>query len=136
MMQYRTPHTFQLALLLFAVLLCTGCRSKDLEIKGKVTLAGKPINLGTISFQPAEGHGPTAAEKVADGQFSVRIMPGKYNVQITGFRKVGQQHANVSDPNSPMKDILEPIVPNRYNTASTLTREIKPGEQQVDFLLD
>ncbi|MGA2258567.1 MAG: hypothetical protein ABSG53_28210, partial [Thermoguttaceae bacterium] len=97
---------------------------------------GLPINKGTITFVPADGRGPTAAEKIKEGQYSARVPPGLYKVQITGFRKVGEERANKGDPNSPMKDIVEPIVPDRYNVASTLTREIKPGRQEEDFLLD
>jgi hypothetical protein len=122
--------------LLLTAALCCGCGSHTLEVAGNVTLAGKPLSRGTIKFEPAEGHGPTAAERITDGQFKVRIMPGKYKVQISGFRKVGEEHANKSDPNSPMKDILEQIVPAKYNTGSTLVREIKPGERQEDFALE
>jgi hypothetical protein len=101
-----------------------------------VALAGKPVNIGTISFLPADGRGPTSAAKVIDGNYSLWLLPGNYKVQIAGFRKVGQRHANTGDPISPLIDILEPIVPESYNTASTLVREIKPGARQLDFLLD
>ena len=117
-------------------ILCCGCGARYSDIEGKVAFAGKPVNIGTISFLPADGRGPTAAAKIVDGNYSVRVPPGNYKVQISGYRKAGQRHASEGDPNSPMMDILEPIVPERYNTASTLVREIKPGERQIDFLLD
>jgi hypothetical protein len=131
-----SPRALRHALLLLALSLCCGCGSKFADITGKVTLAGTPVSKGTITFLPGDGHGPTVAEKISEGQFSVRIPPGQYKVQIYGFRKLGEQHANKSDPSSPMKDILEQIIPARYNTATTLTREIKPGQRQEDFLLD
>ena len=135
-MHHREPRQLRHALLFLAASLCCGCNSKFTEVSGKVALAGLPVSRGMITFLPADAHGPTAAEKIKEGQYSVRIVPGRYKVQILGFRKVGEEHANKGDPGSPMKDILEQIVPERFNVASTLTCEIKPGKQQEDFLLD
>ncbi len=123
-------------MLALAILCCCGCGARFSDIEGKVALAGKPVNIGTISFLPADGHGPTAAAKIIDGNYSMRVLPGNYKVQISGYRKAGQRHASDGDPKSPMMDILEPIVPERYNSASTLVREVKLGERQFDFLLD
>jgi hypothetical protein len=136
MMHSRTALRRHGSVLLLTILCCCGCGARSSDIQGKVALAGQPINIGAISFLPADGHGPTSAAKIIDGQYSARVLPGNYKVQISGFRKAGQRHASEGDPNSPMMDILEPIVPERYNTASTLVREIKPGVRQLDFLLD
>ncbi len=135
-MYHRTPRGLGYALLFLAASLCSGCGSRFAEVTGKVTLAGTPVNMGTITFLPEDGRGPTTAQKIKEGQFSVRILPGRYKVQISGFRKVGERHANKGAPDSPMVDILEQIVPDRYNAATTLTREIKPGQLEEDFLLD
>ncbi len=135
-MHRRTTLGTSCLLLAPAILCCGGCGSRYSAIEGKVALAGKPINIGTISFLPADGHGPTAAAKIIDGKYSAQISAGNYKVQISGYRKTGQRHASEGDPKSPMMDILEPIVPEKYNTASTLVREVKPGERQLDFLLD
>ena len=134
-MPHPTPRWLRNALLLTAASVCCGCGSKFGDVTGKVTLAGLPVNMGTITFVPANGGGPTAAEKIKEGQYSIRILPGEYKVQISGFRKLGERHVN-GDPTSPIKDILEEIVPDRYNGATTLNREIKAGKQQEDFLLD
>jgi len=135
-MHHRALRQLCHAVLLLAASLCCGCGSKFTEVTGKVALTGIPVSQGVITFMPAEGRGPTAAEKIKEGQYSVRILPGRYKVQIRGFRKVGEERANKGDPGSPMKDILEQVVPERFNVASTLTCEIKPGRQQEDFLLD
>jgi hypothetical protein len=131
----RTPLRRNYSLLPL-VILCCGCEASYSDIQGKVELAGKPINIGTISFLPANGRGPTAAAKIVDGRYSLCILAGKYKVQIAGFRKTGQKHANEGDSSTPMVDILEPIVPERYNAATTLIRDIKSGQQNADFALD
>jgi len=131
-MHHRGLH---FAVLLLAELPCFGCGTKFSDVHGKVALLGTPIDKGTIAFVPAGGLGPTAAGRIKEGLYSVPVLPGQYKVRISGFRKVGEHRASV-DPNSPMKEISEEIVPPRYNTATTLIREIKPGEQEEDFELN
>jgi len=123
-------------LLLLAVSLCCGCGSKFADVTGKVTMAGLPVDMGTIQFVPADGQGPTGAEKIKEGQYAIRLRPGQYKVEIHGYRKTGERHHVNADPKSPIKDSVEEIVPERYNGATTLTREIKPGTQQEDFPLN
>lgn len=122
-----------LCLLLLAVV--AGCGSKLSEITGNVTVAGKAVEKGSVSFLPADGHGPTAGAIVKGGQYRLRIMPGKYKVQILGFRKVGQRRAEIGNDSSPMVDDEVQTLPARYNTATTLTRDVAAG-QAVDFALD
>ena len=119
-----------------AVVFCCGCGSNTNAVTGTVKLAGKPLEKGTISFQPADGDGPTAAEKIVNGQYAVRVRPGQYKVQILGYRKTGERHVNPGDPNSPMTDTLEQIVPERDNTATTLTCDVRRGNQEADFPLE
>jgi hypothetical protein len=132
----RKPGKLRLIVISSVVAVCCGCSSKFADVNGKVTLAGKPISKGTISFTPADGRGPTAAEKITDGQFLIRLLPGRYKVEILGYRKVGERHANQSDPTSPMMDMTEQIVPERYNAATTLTQELKAGTQDITFPLE
>jgi hypothetical protein len=40
-------------LLLTATLFCCGCGAKFTAVTGKVSLGGKPLEMGTISFFPA-----------------------------------------------------------------------------------
>jgi len=123
------------AAFLLGVTLCFGCSGRFSTVSGKVTFDGEPVEKGTISFLPADGHGSTAADLIAAGQFSVRVGPGKYKVQINGFRKVGQRPASPGDPSSPMVDELEQIVPERYNTKTELNCDVNAGRQQADFTL-
>ena len=99
-----------------------------------VVFDGQPLKKGNVSFMPSDGRGPTAAAIVADGKYSVRISPGKKRVQIEGFKVVGRQHA-MGDPQAPMVDILQPIIPKRYNADSELTCEITSNNHTYDFTL-
>ena len=122
--------------LLLALTMFLGCGgSKFTEVSGNVTFDGQPVNKGSISFLPAEGRGPTAAAVIEQGRFSTRVATGRFKVQILAYRKIGERHANEGDPSTPMVDINEQILPEQYNSETTLTCEIKPGRQKVDFPL-
>jgi hypothetical protein len=123
----------------FALLLClSGCGRRDglTEISGAVTYDGQPVKKGAISLLPADGQGPTAAAVIADGKYSVKVTPGKKQVKIEGFRVTGQKQYNPRDPKSPMVDVQEQILPERYNAKTELSREIASGAKTVDFALE
>lgn len=123
-----------LAALLGAVV---GCGSaSQATATGSVTLDGKPIENGTISFVPADGQSATAGGRIENGQYSVELLPGAKRVEILATEVVGQRAAYEGDPNSPMIDITESIIPERYNRNSELTLDVQPGTNVQDFALD
>ena len=120
-----------------AIALCTGCRHNDLiPISGDVTYDQRPVVKGTIMFQPVDGQGPTAAAVIKDGKYAANVATGKKQVQIEGFNVLGQRHYVPNDPSSPMVDIQEQYLPERYNAASRLTREITRDVDTYDFALE
>ncbi len=128
----------QRAISMCAILLCLGGCGSDNDlatIQGTVTCAGRPVEKGNISFQPMDGKGPTAAAVVADGTFTVKIHPGRKHVRIEGYRVTGQQPYR-NNPNAPPVDVLEQIVPDRYNAKSELTCEIVAGGGRYNFELE
>ncbi len=131
-----TSCSTNLPCLLLALTMLLGCGgSKFGEVSGDVTFEGQPLANGSISFLPADGHGPTAAAVIEQGRYSAHVVPGRFKVQILGYRKIGERHANEGDPTTPMVDISEQILPEQYNSETTLTCEIKLGRQQLDFPL-
>lgn len=124
-------------LCVLAIAFCVGCRRDDLiPIRGAVTYNQKPVAKGTVMFQPADGQGPTAAAIIKDGTYSTKVAVGKKQVLIEGFNVLGQRHYIPNDPKSPMVDIQEQYLPERYNAKSTLTREITSDANTYDFTLD
>ncbi len=135
-MHFFNARTLGGLLLLAAAPLCCGCGANLTAVTGNVSLGGKPLEMGTISFFPADGHGTTATAKIRGGAFAANVPPGRYKVQILGFRKTGERHAVPSNSDSPIVDILEPIVPARYNAATTLACDVQSGQQKLDFPLE
>ena len=63
-------------------------------------------------------------------------MPGPKLVRIEGLKVIGQKLFRESDPSSPMVDVVEHIVPARYNENSGLTREITRETRTYNFDLE
>ena len=130
---------------LLFVFLATGCGSSDGvprgAVSGKVTLDGKPVPQGTISFVPVDASaGPSAGATIVDGAYAIDEQGGpvigKNRVQITAPRKTGKKFPAVPPaPAGSMIEETEESVPAKYNTDSELERDIKAGENTLDFEL-
>ncbi|QDV70023.1 hypothetical protein Poly24_37420 [Rosistilla carotiformis] len=104
----------------------------SVRISGTVTLDGKPLETGQISFIPTDGKGNSAGAAVNDGSFDAEVFPGAMRVEIiapkvTGTRKV------YDTPDSPSEDVTEEQIPSRYNVNSTLTLDAALGEDRSDL---
>jgi hypothetical protein len=124
-----------LAAVLTLLPLAAGCgKNRPLELGGAVTYQGQPVQKGRITFLPADGNGPATAAVIADGKYTATVYPGAKRVQIEGWKVVGQRPYSVGNPK--MVDVLEPLVPARYNEQSELKAEIRGGMKSLDFNLD
>jgi hypothetical protein len=125
---------FVLPLLLIFIATFMGCSGgTGVSISGKVTLDGEPLDDATISFVPiSSGQQDAGWATVEDGRFTVptssELGTGQFRIEIRALRSAGQ--ANSNDPT--LVEAKE-IIPIRYNLKSELTREIKIGQNQVDF---
>lgn len=123
-------------LLVCAFAWMSGCSGNGLQdIKGQVTVNGVPVKDGSISFLPPDGKGPTARAIIIEGQYSCKVSPGTKRMEINGFKVVGRRRADPRDMSTPIIDVKEEIVPARYNTATTLTCDVKSGKYTYDFEL-
>ncbi len=107
--------TFSLA---FAVLFAAvaGCSEKLPTVSGKVTIDGKAVPEGMISFQPVGG-GPIAVARISpDGSYSVKtgtasgLKPGEYKIAVSAPKGI----IPAPTPDNPNPKI-ERWVPLKYN---------------------
>jgi hypothetical protein len=112
-------------------------------ISGSVNLSGKPLEGGTIQFQPkTNGISTVCGAGISNGQYTISrsegLVPGKYQVLIYGV--VAQTEPATATPTSvgdtpPKRGAKEPI-PQQYNSKSVLTAEVtKGGPNKFDFEL-
>jgi len=116
-------------LLVGLLLVCAGCGKKPVSIEGTVTFDGKPVESGSISFEPVDGRGPSLGGPIQAGRYSVvgdsSVAPGKKIVRIVADRKTGRK-VESGPPNPPgtMVDEIESYIPAKFNTKSTLNCEV------------
>lgn len=87
-----------LTLLCLVVLLVFAWRGRGpmtYGVEGDVTVAGIPVEVGSISFHSTGAGGVSAAGAViTDGKFSVSrqrgLMPGVYQIQVAAFHRTGK----------------------------------------------
>lgn len=132
-----TPHRFSLLLassLLTAVVGCGGDSGPARQpASGSITLDGKSLASGTITFIPDEG-GPGAFGSVEEGAFRFEKAegppPGRYKVEIVDVRPTGKM---IPDPDSRSGTIAEVrnTIPPRYNARTELAVEVKADAENT-----
>lgn len=130
------------SILLFSLL---GCGGNNLaSVNGTASYGGEPISDGEIRFIPQNdtGDGPgMSGAKIIDGSYSVPadkgVAPGPVRVEIRATKKTGKKIEAVppAPPNSEIDETIQ-YIPRDYNTATTLTAEIKPGDNELNFDLE
>ena len=118
----------------------TGCGGapETVQVSGKMTFDGAPVDDGQIEFEP-QGAGRMAFAIVSAGQYATSkdrgVQPGKYLVRITASRPTGKRaETDAFIRDEAAATINEQFVPAKYNSASQLEIEITPGEaMEHDF---
>lgn len=135
-MMHRMQIRFIFGIVLMVFLVGCGRSSSLTEVSGTAVFAGQPVETGTIAFYPENGKGPTAAGVIIGGHYQLNVAPGQKRVAIEAFHITGRRHFKASDPNSPMVDIREQILPERYNTKTELACEVTSAARTHDFVLE
>jgi hypothetical protein len=122
-----------LAPVLAGALLAAGCRGGTVTVRGEVTLDGKPLEEGLITYVPVDGKAPNAAA-IKGGKYRLEGARGAMRVQITAPVVTGQRKA-YDTPDSPLIDVLGERVPEQYNTKTKLTATLEKGENVLNWEL-
>jgi len=140
----RNRYLFSLVPLLMAlgIVGCGEAPPKRVAITGTVKLDGKPVESGSITFIPEpDSPNPSAGGEIKGGEYILTAdagpSSGKYRVEIRWSRPTGKK-VPVGSPSPPgtMMDEVKEAIPAKYNTQSTLEREISADENTVDFDLE
>jgi hypothetical protein len=140
----------------FGAFALSGCGSGAVDnlprqaVSGTVTLDGKPLEQGTITFTPQTDLPTPGMVSISGGSYSIPqtqgLVPGSYKVSILGRDSTepvekfgdlpgvaGRQQAEAADKKNRAAlsgkagaAATQPI-PSQYNTATTLTAEVKDG---------
>ncbi|MFO0950537.1 MAG: hypothetical protein U0835_05170 [Isosphaeraceae bacterium] len=115
--------------------LAPGCGSEPADfprepVAGTITLDGRPLDEGLITFTPTDKPEPVVSAVVTDGAFTLGRpdgpAPGPHRVEVWSQKPTGK---TVRDPDRAGEKVAEvrSVVPEHYNVNTTLTAEVKPG---------
>lgn len=115
----------------------TGCGNGAAVVRGTVTVDGTPMSDGSVTFEPADGDGPSVGTGVTDGQFELpatsRMKPGVKKVTIRGSIKTGKKvQAAPPAPAGIMVDDLK-FYPPPGGQPEVREAEVKEGENELRF---
>lgn len=125
----------RLSLIVAAGMLSGGCGPQGSEstVSGNVTLDGAPLPDGTISVFPLKD-GKAAGGSIANGEYSLRVEPGEYRVEISRMVDTGEEQVDSDYGN---ESIQKESIPRRYNQATKLRMKVTPdGEKTFDYQLE
>src|SRR5688572_30232243 len=108
------------------------------EVRGTVKFNGEPIEEGVIRFLPVEGTtGPDAGVAIKNGSYHLPRdtgpLVGKARVELRAFKASGKKVQDPTKPAGTFTYARVQIFPPEYSDKSTLIKEIKAGENEIDF---
>jgi hypothetical protein len=123
-------NSFRVIAAIFCFVALLGCDSGPAmhTVYGEVKFEGQPVPKGMISFVPEDPAQRTAAEKIENGRYTLRMTAGKRRVEIMATRD-----------NGPVNPVMgqapqEQYIPEKYNVSSELKAEITPdGKNEYNF---
>jgi len=102
-----------------------------------VSVEGKPLPKGLITFLPADPETPTQGGGViADGKYSIPkdqgLVPGKYKIVISSPSDEPEKVVDTTNNMPGMPPVVaKEAIPSQYNKDSLLTAEVKAGAKNV-----
>lgn len=115
--------------------LAAGCGSnsgpKVYPLTGQVTLDGKPLPAGNILLQDPAREERNYIAIIKDGVITGTSTPGEKRVSITAIRPAKEKKELAADGSGDYEATTEQYLPEKYNTRSTLTVQIKPSNDNV-----
>lgn len=129
------------ALAIVALISLFGCGSgkQRFPIEGEITLNGQAVKEGSIQFHPlAPSEGFLEGAIIQAGRYKIPaekgLLAGKYQVLISSPDNKGKKSDSNEAPGSVYQ--ARELIPEIYNTKSTLTVEVLPkGQNNFDFHL-
>jgi len=116
--------------------LLAGCgRSSDLgSVRGVVTLDGQPLQFAAISFTPESGRGSSANTDAA-GRYTLQYTTHQWGARVGRHRVVitSRLPASGGEGEAPVTPGRPELLPPRYHEQTSLSAEVRPGRNTIDF---
>lgn len=101
-------------------------------VTGTVKADGKPLANATVTFYPQPTGRPSSGKTDENGQYKL-IYSADENGAIVGEHQV---RISTADDGGDYGKSKPETLPSKYNIATELKKEVKPGKNVIDFDLD
>lgn len=101
------------------------------KVTGKVSYDGQPVPEGRILFRSTDGRAYSGP--ITNGEYEVMCEPGKMRVEIIASRVIPGKFVKGENGEKEPIPAAEMYIPAKYNSASTLTAEVKSSSTEVPF---
>jgi hypothetical protein len=111
---------------------CVGCDRPGPPVgmvRGTVTLDGTPLPDGQVTFFSIDDTKPPAGGPISDGRIAVEVPIGTVRVIVNSLHVVRPPRLPEDEGDARER------VPPRYNSASELRLDVRPGDNPVTFAL-
>jgi len=117
--------------LLIALFLSGGCGGDAAvgKVHGTVTLDGKPLPKAVVTFMPAGGGRQSSGFTDADGRYQLWFLRDRMGAQV-GKHKISIHTSGTEETDETGE---EERAPAKYNTKTTLEREVAGGDNEFNF---
>jgi hypothetical protein len=123
-------------LIVFGMVCVTGCGRAD-SLSGTVTYNSQPVDMGSVTFDSADGSGPGFGAQVVNGKYeAVKVRRGQHVAHVRGLKKAPVLTKEESVKQHEKRDNryglpVDYIPENADGNGRTI--EIEGGKQSVDF---
>jgi hypothetical protein len=121
-----------------AAAIVSGCGRGDprLAVSGTVRFKGQLLDQGRIEFHPPENKGTMSGAVIQNGRYDIPrdkgLAPATYEVRIYSYDEKGAKEGVPAEAGLGFKERIS----KKYNAASTLKADVKPGNTTFDFSVD
>ncbi|MGQ9506075.1 MAG: carboxypeptidase-like regulatory domain-containing protein [Thermogutta sp.] len=133
------------------LLIVSGCGSRGPRlavVKGRVTLDGQPLANAIVTFTPVAGGPASTGTTNSNGEYELACqlgrgaVVGQHKVSVRSQPPVptGAGAVSSDDPSyqyggqdSSTAPVFQEKIPAKYNTQTTLVKEVKPGTNEINL---
>jgi hypothetical protein len=99
-------------------------------VSGSVTFEGKPLENGTVVFDPADGKGKAAMGNIVSGQLIAKVPAGEKILRFSAIR-------NTEEKDQYGGTVTVSVLPDKFNSGSKILRTVSvDGENKFDIILE
>jgi hypothetical protein len=114
----------------------TGCGRSD-SLSGTVTYNGQPVDMGSVTFDSADGHGPGFGAQVVNGKYqAVKVRRGQHVAHVRGLTKAPvlthEESIKLREQRDNRYGLPVDYIPEKAD-GNGRSVEIEGGSQSLDF---